>query len=56
MAALPARQDLSRPLVNSLHDWLLAERVKLSRHNNVAKAINYMFEKDGPLAGLHGIP
>ena len=31
----------------SLHDWLLAERAKLSRHNKVAKAINYMFEKEG---------
>jgi transposase len=46
-ARLVARQDLSRPLVDSLHDWLLAEREKLSRHNKVAKAINYMFEKDG---------
>lgn len=31
----------------SLHDWLLAERAKLSSHNKVAKAINYMFEKEG---------
>ena len=46
-ARLVARQDLSRPLINGLHDWLLAERAKLSRHNKVAKAINYMFEKDG---------
>jgi hypothetical protein len=46
-ARLAARQELSRPLVDSLHDWLLAERAKLSRHNKVAKAINYMFEKDG---------
>ena len=46
-ARLAARQELSRPLVDSLHDWLLAERAKLSRHNKAAKAINYMFEKDG---------
>ena len=46
-ARLAARQDLSRPLVNNLHDWLQEERAKLSRHNKVAKAINYMFEKDG---------
>ena len=46
-ARLAARQKLSRPLVDNLHDWLLAERAKLSRHNKVAKAINYMFEKDG---------
>ncbi len=46
-ARLAARQELSHPLVDSLHDWLLAERAKLSRHNKVAKAINYIFEKDG---------
>jgi hypothetical protein len=46
-ARLAARQNLSRPLVNNLHDWLLAERAKLSRHNKVAKAINDMFEKEG---------
>lgn len=46
-ARLAARQKLSRPLVNDLHDWLLAERAKLSRHNKVAKAINSMFEKEG---------
>ena len=46
-ARLAARQVLSRPLVNNLHDWLHEERAKLSRHNKVAKAINYMFEKDG---------
>ena len=44
---LAIRQDLSRPLVNNLHDWLQEERAKLSKHNKVAKAINYMFEKDG---------
>ncbi|KEJ93837.1 IS66 C-terminal element [Pseudosulfitobacter pseudonitzschiae] len=46
-ARLAARQNLSRPLVNSLPDWLKEERAKLSRHNKVAKAINYMFEEDG---------
>jgi hypothetical protein len=46
-ARLAIRQDLSRPLVNNLHDWLQEERAKLSKHNKVAKAINYMFEKDG---------
>lgn len=46
-ARLAARQNLSRPLVNGLHDWLQEERAKLSRHNKVAKAINYMFEKRG---------
>ena len=44
---LAAREELSRPLVNGLHDWLQQERAKLSRHNKVAKATNYMFEKEG---------
>ncbi len=42
-----ARQELVRPLVTELHDWLRAERARMSRHNPVAKAINYMFEEDG---------
>ena len=46
-ARLAVRQELSRPLVDSLHDWLQEQRLKLSRHNKVAKAINYMFEKEG---------
>ena len=46
-AQLATHQKLSRPLVNSPHDWRLAERAKPSRHNTVAKAINYMFETDG---------
>jgi len=46
-ARLVARQNLSLPLVNGLHDWLREERAKLSRHNKVAKAIIYMFENHG---------
>ena len=45
-ARLEARQRLSRPLVEDLHDWLLAERARMSKHDPVAKAINYMFEKE----------
>ena len=41
------RQQLSRPLVEDLHDWLLGERSQMSRHNPVAKAIDYMVEKGG---------
>ena len=41
-----ARQRLSRPLADNLHDWLLAERARMSKHAPVAKAINYLFEKD----------
>jgi hypothetical protein len=40
------RQRLSCPLVEALHDWLRAERGRMSKHNPVAKAINYMFTKD----------
>ena len=39
-----ARQRLSRPLVESLRDWLQVERAQMSRHAGVAKAIDYMFE------------
>ena len=46
-ARLAARQRLVRPLVTDLHDWLRAERARMSKHNPVAKAINYMFEEDG---------
>ncbi|WP_407474623.1 IS66 family transposase [Sulfitobacter sp. PM12] len=45
-ARLEARQRLSRPLIDSLHEWMLAERDRMSKHNPVAKAINYMFTKD----------
>ena len=46
-----ARQDtrkrLVRPMVEDLHDWMRAERARMSKHNPVAKAINYMLEEDG---------
>ena len=51
-ARLEARQRLSRPLVDDLHGWLLAERAGMSKHNPVAKAINYMFEKEGRWAAF----
>jgi hypothetical protein len=41
-----ARQRLVRPMAMNLHDWLRAERAGMSKHNPVAKAINYMFEED----------
>jgi transposase len=42
-----ARQELSHPLVEELHAWFRRERAQMSRHNPVAKAIDYMVEKDG---------
>jgi transposase len=42
-----ARQRQVAPMVHDLHDWLRSERARMSKHNPVAKAINYMFEEDG---------
>ena len=42
-----ARQELVCPLVDALHSWLTEQRAKLSKHNPVAKAINYMVDKEG---------
>ena len=55
-ARLSVRRELSRPLVDRLHDWLLEERARLSRHNKVAKGDQLHVREEGPLAGLHGIP
>ncbi len=43
---LTARQRLSRPLVEELHDWMRAERDTMSKHNPVAKAIAFVFKAD----------
>jgi transposase len=40
-----ARQELSAPLVADLHNWMRDERGKLSRHNDVAKAMDYMLKR-----------
>ena len=45
-ARLEARHRLSRSLVDGLQDWLRGERAQMSKHADVAKAIDYMFEKD----------
>ena len=42
-----ARQRLVRPMVEDPHDWLRAERARMSKHNPVAKALNYMLDEDG---------
>ena len=41
-----ARDHLSQPLVEDLQGWLRAERDRLSKHNPVAKAIDYMFKAE----------
>jgi transposase len=38
------RKDIA-PLVNGLIDWMTRERAKLSRHNDVAKAMDYMLKR-----------
>ena len=39
------RQDRSRPLVADFEAWMRAERARLSRHSEVAKAIDYMLKR-----------
>jgi transposase len=40
-----ARQKNIAPLVNDLIEWMKRERAKLSRHNEVAKAMDYMLKR-----------
>jgi transposase len=42
---LAVRQDRSRPLVAGFEAWMRTERARLSRHNEVAKAIDYMLKR-----------
>ena len=42
---LAVRQQLCGPLVTELESWMRAERAKLSRHNDVAKAMDYMLNR-----------
>src|ERR1700693_4020307 len=39
------RQELSAPLVADLESWMREQRVKLSRGNEVAKAMDYMLKR-----------
>jgi transposase len=42
---LAARQKDVAPLVNEFFDWMRRERRALSRHNDVAKAMDYMLKR-----------
>ena len=42
---LAIRQERSLPLVADLEDWMRTERARLSRHADVAKAMDYMLTK-----------
>jgi transposase len=44
-ARVAARRKDIAPLVNELIHWMKRERGKLSRHNEVAKAMNYMLKR-----------
>jgi len=44
-ARVAARRKDIAPLVNDLIDWMKRERAKLSRHNEVAKAMDYMLKR-----------
>ena len=42
---LAVRQDRSRPQVDALEAWMRDPRVKLSRHDPVVKALDYMLTR-----------
>jgi transposase len=42
---LAARRKDIAPLIDDLVEWMKRERAKLSRHNDVAKAMNYMLKR-----------
>jgi transposase len=39
------RQEITKPVVTELEAWMRHERAKLSRHDDVAKAIDYMLKR-----------
>ena len=42
---LAIRQDRSGPLVRELKEWMSKERARLSRHSDVANAMDYMLKR-----------
>lgn len=46
-ARLDVRLQRVAPLVHDLQGWMRAERAGMSKHNPVAKAINYMLDGEG---------
>ena len=49
-----ARQERSVPVVAELEAWMRAERAAMSRHNDVAKAMNYMLKRWGAFTRFLG--
>ena len=42
---LAIRKERVRPLVGELEEWMRTERARLSRHADIAKAIDYMLKR-----------
>jgi transposase len=42
---LAVREERIRPLVGKLEGWLRTERARLSRHADIAKAMDYMLKR-----------
>jgi transposase len=42
---VPIRRSRVAPLVTQLKEWMQAERARLSRHSEVAKAMDYMLKR-----------
>jgi transposase len=42
---LVIRREKISPLVTALHDWMRIERARLSKHNDVGRAMDYMIKR-----------
>jgi hypothetical protein len=51
---LAVRRELSAPLVADLEIWMREQRARLSRGNDVAKAMDYMFKRWGSFTRFLG--
>ncbi len=51
---LAVRQRDIAPLVAALEAWMRAERAKLSRHNDLAQAMDYMLKRWGAFTRFLG--
>jgi transposase len=49
---LAVRQERSAPLVRDFEDWMRSERARLSRHAEVAKAMDYMLKRWSAFTGF----
>jgi transposase len=48
---LAIRQERIKPLVDELKAWMLTERLRLSRHTDLTKAMYYMLKRFSKMAG-----